>query len=484
MTPINEKYDWFLEKSGIERKSYQFDGVRWCVHLETHRDPSLPIHGGFIADEMGLGKTIMMIATFIANFVPRTLIVLPNILLEQWQSEIYRTTGHKALIYHGKNKKLISLEQLKSAFIVLTTYNTVAVTKKQLALDPSLSKDRELHKIRWDRIVFDEAHHLRNKNSRWIGCKHLKSKIRWLISGTPVQNKRRDFFNLCSSLKMPASYYADTDNLRHLVTNFVLKRSKKQVGISLPNLNLDNESVLWKSESERKLSHDIHRALAMSAQKLKLFMHARQSCILPSLLKDNVDSMISNKVISKDNFNSGALLCSSKMDAVVSTILGRKGNGNGKLVFCHFRGEIDSLISRLREGGISNICTFDGRVSQATRFRMLRKKEDYEVIVLQIQTGCEGLNLQQNFSEVYFLSPNWNPAIEDQAVARCHRIGQTKPVSVFRFHMDSTFEKGGAKNDLNEVGAENEFLTLDQYISTVQDGKREISNEILPICQM
>lgn len=464
MTPINEKYNWFLEKSGIERKSYQLDGIRWCVHLETHRDPSLPIHGGFIADEMGLGKTIMMIATFIANFVPRTLIVLPNILLEQWQSEIYRTTGHKALIYHGKNKKLISLEQLKSAFIVLTTYNTVAVTKKQ--------SEMPLHEIYWDRIVFDEAHHLRNKNSRWIGCKMLKSRIRWLISGTPVQNKRRDFFNLCSSLKMPASYYADTDNLRHLVTNFVLKRSKKQVGISLPNLNLDNESVLWKSESERKLSHDIHRALAMSSQKLKLFMHARQSCILPSLLKNNVNSMISNKVISKDNFNSGALLCSSKMDAVVSTILGRKGNGNGKLVFCHFRGEIDTLIHRLREGGISNICTFDGRVTQAVRFRRL--KEDYEVIILQIQTGCEGLNLQKNFSEIYFVSPHWNPAIEDQAVARCHRIGQTKQVSVFRFHMDS----GDTGNhDL-------EFLSLDQYITTVQDGKREISNEILPICQM
>ena len=464
MLSINERYDWFLEKSGIERKSYQYDGVQWCVHLETHRDPSLPIHGGFIADEMGLGKTIMMIATFITNFVPRTLIVLPNILLEQWQSEIFRTTGHKALIYHGKNKKKITPEQLKSAFIVLTTYNTVSVTKKQ--------PETPLHEFRWDRIVFDEAHHLRNKNSRWTGCKMLKSKVRWLISGTPVQNKRRDFFNLCSSLKMPASYYADADNLQHLVSNFVLKRSKKQVGISLPNLNLDNESVLWKNEIERKLSHDIHRALAMSPVKLKLFMHARQTCILPSLLKNSLENMVSDKVISKTHSTSGAILCSSKMDAVVSTILGRKGNGNGKLVFCHFRGEIDTLISRLREGGIQNICTFDGRVTQAARFRLLRKKEDYEVIILQIQTGCEGLNLQKNFSEIYFVSPHWNPAIEDQAVARCHRIGQTKPVSVFRFHMDSTFEKGGAKN---------EFLTLDQYITTVQDGKREISNEMLPI---
>ena len=465
MSPINEKYNWFLEKSGIERKSYQFDGIQWCVHLETHRDTSLPIHGGFIADEMGLGKTIMMIATFIANFVPRTLIVLPNILLEQWQSEIFRTTGHKALIYHGKNKKKITSEQLKSAFIVLTTYNTVAITKKHMAS----STIGPLHEIRWDRIVFDEAHHLRNKNSRWTGCKMLKSKVRWLISGTPVQNKRRDFFNLCSSLKMPSSYYADVANLQHLVSHFVLKRSKKQVGISLPNLNLDNESVLWKNEIERNLSRDIHRALAMSSVKLKLFMHARQSCILPSLLKDNVENMVSNKVIPKEHSTSGALLCSSKMDAVVSTILGRKGNGNGKWVFCHFRGEIDTLISRLREGGIQNICTFDGRVTQAARFRRL--KEDYEVIILQIQTGCEGLNLQKNFSEVYFVSPHWNPAIEDQAVARCHRIGQTKPVSVFRFHMES-----------GEM--ENEFLSLDQYITTVQDGKREISNEILPIGQI
>ncbi len=472
MSPINEKYNWFLEKSGIERKSYQFYGVQWCVNLETHRDTSLPIHGGFIADEMGLGKTIMMIATFVTNFVPRTLIVLPNILLEQWQTEIFRTTGHKALIYHGKNKKKITPEELKSAFIVLTTYNTVAVTKKQLGM--------ALHEITWDRIVFDEAHHLRNKNSRWIGCKMLKSKIRWLISGTPVQNKRRDFFNLCGSLKMPASYYADVDNLQHLVTNFVLKRSKKQVGISLPDLNLDNESVLWKNEIERKLSHDIHNALAMtpsSGNKLKLFMHARQTCILPSLLKNNVESMVFNKVIPKEHSTSGALFCSSKMDAVVSTILGRKGNGNGKLVFCHFRGEIDTLNSRLREGGIQKICTFDGRVTQASRFRRL--KEDYEVIILQIQTGCEGLNLQQNFSEIYFVSPHWNPAIEDQAVARCHRIGQTKPVSVFRFHMESTF-LSEAKKGLNEVTAKDEFLTLDQYITTVQDGKREISNEILP----
>ena len=460
MTTTIEKYNWFLEKSGIERKSYQLDGVQWCVHLETHNDPSLPIHGGFIADEMGLGKTIMMIATFLAHLVPRTLIVLPNILLEQWHSEILRTTGHNALIYHGANKKKFTLEQVLTRNIVLTTYNTIAITKKQI----EANKISLLHGIKWDRIVFDEAHHLRNKNSRWIGCKMLKSKIRWLISGTPIQNKRKDFFNLCSALKMPASYYAEDENLLHLVRNFVLKRTKKNVGISLPDLKLDNEYVLWKNEGERKLAQNIHRALTLAQQKLKLFMHARQTCILPSLLKENMAGLISNKIVSHED--SCGLLSSSKMDAVVSAILERKGNGNGKLVFCHFRGEIDSLISRLREGGISKVCTFDGRITQAARFRRL--KEDYEVIVLQIQTGCEGLNLQKNFSEIYFVSPNWNPAIEDQAVARCHRIGQTKPVSVFRFEMSH-----------QSMEEEQPSLTLDQYISVMQEGKREISINLL-----
>jgi hypothetical protein len=92
---------------------------------------------------------------------------------------------------------------------------------------------------------------------------------------------------------------------------------------------------------------------------------------------------------------------------------------------------------------------------------------------LQIQTGCEGLNLQADYCEVYFVSPNWNPAVEEQAIARCHRIGQIKPVHVFRFHM-GTFQ-------LPEDAEETVIVpTLDKYIHLVQEEKREISNAILP----
>ena len=89
------------------------------------------------------------------------------------------------------------------------------------------------------------------------------------------------------------------------------------------------------------------------------------------------------------------------------------------------------------------------------------------MLILQIQTGCEGLNLQENYSEIYFVSPHWNPAVEEQAIARCHRIGQKKEVVVNRFEMSGF------------VGQKLETKTVDNYVGSVQDCKRKIVSEII-----
>jgi SNF2 family DNA or RNA helicase len=144
----------------------------------------------------------------------------------------------------------------------------------------------------------------------------------------------------------------------------------------------------------------------------------------------------------------------SKLSNVAKTIIERNDNGRKKLVFCTFQKEIDMLAAMLRGYGV-RVAVFDGRVTQKKRVSALSSSD---VLLMQIQTGCEGLNLQQ-FKEVYFVSAHWNPSVEDQAIARCHRIGQKNEVDVFRFVMD----------DFSQSDA-----TFDNVIGRVQTKKRRL----------
>jgi len=471
----------YLDRTNMEHKQYQYDGVCWCLKNELTTHPPYGVRGGFIADEMGLGKTIMMIGVMYSNFMPHTLIIVPPILIDQWFIQIYRTTGHKALIYHGQDKKTITLEQLKSAPIVITTYGALTLTKNQI-------KDKHLtmlHRVAWSRLVFDEAHHLRNsKTTCYIGSRLLQAQVRWLVSGTPVQNSKKDFYSLCAMIRLPASFYTETNNLRLLARSFILKRTKKQVGIQMTDIHLDKNIVDWVSSKERDLAEEIHSALSFSHVNpdkglnkkvvstlrqrgvLTLMLRAKQSCIYPKLISRQLDKLIEQGILSDYSSYKEAFDHSSKITAAVNSILERKDNGCGKLIFCHFREEIDEIAQRLRDGGMTKVATFDGRTSNGKRYEILNEKN--HALILQIQTGCEGLNLQENYSEIYLISPHWNPAVEDQAIARCHRIGQTKPVYVQRFEMCPF-----APED-NEVSTK----TIDKYVGDVQEGKRNVASEV------
>ena len=457
---VADRYRILLDKSGFEYKQYQYEGIKWCVENELRVEELF--RGGFIADEMGLGKTITMIGVMFVNLLPKTLIVVPPVLLEQWRAEIYKCSGHKVSVYHG-GKRFFNLNAVP---IVLTTYNMLC--------DP----DCALRRVAWNRIIFDEAHHLRNCNTtRYYASLQVKSPIRWYVSGTPVQNNYMDYYNLCWNLGVRSM-----EQMNAIKTTHILRRTKTGVGIQLPDVTTQILPVVWGHISEQLVAEELHSLLpnqsGVSCTKGKLLasgvqgplaaiIRSRQSCILPSLLKPILPRVDTYAVASQ---------YSSKLDAVIALITSRKDNGKGKIVFCNFRGEIDFVAERLGAVGLS-VKTYDGRNSGGNNLKTIGDAMD--VLIIQIQTGCEGLNLQENYSEIYFISPHWNPAVEDQAIARCHRIGQKKPVDVFRFEMRGFNNEIGESKGESEGESAVDTYSLETHIMKIQDAKRSIRKEII-----
>jgi SNF2 family DNA or RNA helicase len=459
----------YLNYSKLDAKDYQCAGVDWCIAREA--PTSEHCRGGIIADEMGLGKTIMMIGTLLANFSMPNLIVLPVVLIEQWKEQFERTTGHSPLIYHGSHKKKVSIEQLQKTPIVLTTYGTV--------LSDSQSTDKKLQHVKWTRIICDEAHHLRNRRTKIAqSVLNLDCQIKWLITGTPIQNRINDLYSLFDILSISNKVYTNVDNLFSIIEKIVMRRTKKQVGIKIPELTIERVPVIWKNDKERQLSEEIHENFKFTRKKtdpssssstngaiLSLMLYARQLCVYPSLATKHIGKMKELGIASPENM--AGLSYNSKMDGVINKILERKYNKNKKIIFTNFHGEIDHLKERLRDNGLV-VESIDGRITKRKRQFVLHQELD--VLILQIKTGNEGLNLQK-YNEVYFVTPDWNPKMEEQAIARCHRLGQTKPVHVFRFVMSNATDTA----DVNMKNTQN----IEMYSEMIQHNKREIENSIL-----
>jgi SNF2 family DNA or RNA helicase len=467
-------FQTYINRAGLKLNPHQEDGVNWTLERETGTFALENVRGGFIADEMGLGKTILMIGTILANFKTRTLIVVPLALLNQWESEILRTTGVKPMVYHGIKKDYIPMMMLKSSPVVITTYGEIQLSKKE----DCRRMESFIHDVEWDRVIFDEAHHLRNiKSQKFIGGKKLRATIRWMISGTPIQNRMTDLYALCEVLGFSSGFYSKKVNLRKIMDDYLLKRTKKEVGILLPDITEESIVVPWNSESEKMLAEDLHSKMECNGGmygklgvgdaieekyglgwKLPLLLRAKQMCIYPKLMQKTLQDFEDEGFLEDDDYmiRRGSY-GKSKMNCVCEKILERKNSGGRKIVFCHFRTEIDMIKERLEKSQMI-VAVLDGRTKSSDRKSILSGMCD--VLILQIMTGCEGLNLQE-YNEIYFVTPHWNPAVEDQAVARCHRIGQKKQVYVFRFRMEGFDDDG-------------ETSTLDMYCTSVQSNKRKL----------
>ena len=434
---MENQFDTSLAKRlGLIRYAHQQTGVEWALKRE-HNNFNMVSNGGMITDEMGLGKTYQLLSIIMSNFKRSTLIVLPRSLIEQWETIIESTLGHRAFIYHGK-KSSITVSQLSHYPIVLTTYGMISNLTKSC------------HQMKWDRIIFDEAHILRTFTSAvHRGAKNLQATYKWVVTGTPIQNKKKDYHALCDIIDIPSSIYKKDECIPMIVDACILHRTLEDVGIKLPQLHTTTIHINWKGPSGKLLSNELHGAIRDGSMypKIGLYVKAKQCCVMPNLVK-TTDLEEVGMISPFDSMDS----C-DKLTTVIDSILTRHADtGNRKLIFCHYTKEMDYICERLSE--TMKVSILDGRVSSGIMRRQILTEYN-DALIIQYNSGCDGLNLQE-YTDIYFVSPHWNPAIEDQAIARSWRIGQTKPVNVFKFKM------GLIENE----------LTMDHLINRCQHVKR------------
>lgn len=368
---------------------HQIEGVEWLCKRES-RGPHM---GGILCDEMGLGKTIQMIELMKRHKVDRTLIVVPKSLVKQWVSEIYKFSGQTAHAYDGSRRKFCP-----DALITVCPYSVV----------------RDLTDHVWDRIILDEGHEIRNTHSLvHKTAMNLTGKRRWILTGTPVFNRMRDFVSLCNFIGisgMEVQCYFEK-----IKETYVLRRLKNDTAsLSFYNVELDMYP------SERKLYDSVYGSYEPDAV-LEWILRCRQVCAWPQSYYDGVHKKYGGE---KQKW----VESTAKMDALIGMI--RKHPDEKSIVFTQFISESGEIQRRLEHMGIP-VYILNGstqnRDEVVTSFKESKRAD--AVFVIQIKTGGVGLNLQEA-TRVYIMGPSWNPATELQAIARAHRNGQLKHVTV------------------------------------------------------
>jgi superfamily II DNA or RNA helicase len=407
-----------------ELRSYQENGYRWLKFLSQAE------LGALLADDMGLGKTLQTLCAL----EPPALVVCPASVLFNWAAEIERFRPQLTVsTYHGAGRTLDS-----SADVTLTTY---AIMRMDVAV---------LAARKWDTVVLDEAQTIKNPDSQVARAAYeLPARFRVALSGTPVENRLTDLWSLFHFLhpgflggradfeQRYAKPIADGDRqaaerLRARIKPFVLRRLKREVARELPprtdvvlRVTLDDAERALYDSVRAATQKDVLEQLAAGGNVLKALealLRLRQAACHRALLPGQ------------------AAPGSSKLEVLLETLEEALDEGHKALVFSQWTSLLDLVEPELTRRGI-RFTRLDG--STADRGAVVREFQENDavpVMLLSLKAGGTGLNLTAA-DHVFLLDPWWNPAAEDQAADRAHRIGQERPVLVHRLIAQDTVEE-------------------------------------------
>lgn len=563
---------WQMKHTG--QGKYFFNRVSQASQLEEPPQ----CYGGIVADPMGLGKTLTMIALVATDLdneipnddsgeefypkVPTTLIVVPPSLIGTWEEQLFEHVIEGGLTchqYHRKGRQ-ISVNKLKGTNIVLTTYHTISAEWSS----SNKGTSSILFSVFWNRIILDEAHLIRNSNSRMSQAMcALESRSRWAVTGTPIQNRLGDLASLfrfvrvhpytdlkcfdadISRLWKTGEYQEAIKRLKRLSKCLLLRRDKGTV--SLPPrkdmqcpvdfnpeeralydnlrentiISIDEASkcdsdsikpgsyanVLQQIESLRLVCniglhyHTRHDKVIKNTPEADEWAKTAQAtfnmeremvpifCLRCSSASDITETISEGPATTSQNplffsclrfvcsectqspgqnpecghnprcavaqvSTSGQSLETSLSDMQPQTDIGLPSKVKALItdinslpsyekcvIFSTWRMTLKIVEAGLKQSSISSV-RFDGNVPQKSRQNVVdkfRNDPSVRVMLLTLSCGAAGLTLTVA-TRAYLMEPHWNPTLEEQALARIHRIGQTQEVTTVRFFMRNSFE--------------------------------------------
>jgi SNF2 family DNA or RNA helicase len=423
-------------------RPYQVSGFHWLNFLQQVN------WGGILADDMGLGKTLQALTLIqhLKNNLEkiRILVVCPTSLLYNWENEIKKFTQNLTyLIHHGNNRKT-NTQSFEDTDIIITTYGTLR------------SDVKVFNNYEYNLIVLDESQAIKNPISKTAKAACLlKAQTRLCMSGTPLQNNTFDIYAQMNFLNpgmlggiehfknqfaVPIDKLGDSEtkeHLRRVLFPFILRRTKEQVAKDLPD---KTEMVLYcEMEDEQRKIYEAYRneyrdkILGIIEEKgiqksqlsiLQGLMKLRQICDSPAIL--NEEEKLPNASVKLDEL-------AREMEENISN--------HKALIFSQFLGMLSLLKQKLTEAGIKYEY-FDGSTSAPDREKAIKsfqENDEVRVFLISLKAGGVGLNLTAA-DYVYIVDPWWNPAVEQQAIDRTHRIGQTKKIFAYRMICKDTVE--------------------------------------------
>jgi len=417
---------------------YQSDGCKWMLNRETSiesfKDEPI-VRGGILADEVGLGKTIMAICMIVGNIKPHTLVVLPKSLVLQWKEQIEKFTNKVDVhLIHSSKTILARVESIRPQVYLMS--------QSLLNMKYSIAGTSIVHQFTWDRIFVDEAHMLRNNKSKlYESCMLLKGDIKWALTATPVMNRMGDFVNIMNWVGV-SRFICQTEK-NEVTRQYILRRTKEDIrldGNTVSDCTIQVKYIPFESHTEAdlylKVYHKERRMIKKKNQKVNVpdllehLLRVRQLCIHPQLY---LDGMSKKKEESYGSWDTPV----TKLNELLRCVQ-KQPPDDKTLIFCQFVKEMDEY-ERLFSASGYECVRLDGTMSTTERQQNVdyfKSNDAIKLFIIQINTGGQGINLQIA-NHIYIMSPNWNPAIEHQAIGRAYRTGQTKHVYVTKFCITS-----------------------------------------------